>query len=63
MIAVQANRDEVLSRINKTTPNQFTFDRQFLLTLVTYVVPLLGMLGVSYGMSDVIRSWFEPLFR
>ena len=64
VIAVQANRDEVLSRINKTTPNQFTFDRQFLLTLVTYVVPLLGMLGaLSYGMSDVIRSWFEPLFR
>ena len=64
VIAVQANRDEVLSRINKTTPNQFTFDRQFLLTLVTYVVPLLGMFGaLSYGMSDVIRSWFEPLFR
>lgn len=64
VIAVQANRDEVLSRINKTTPNHFTLDRQFLLTLVTYVVPLLGMLGaLSYGMSDVIRSWFEPLFR
>ena len=45
VIAVQANRDEVLSRINKTTPNHFTLDRQFLLTLVTYVVPLLGMLG------------------
>ena len=64
VIAVQANRDEVLSRINKTTPNQFTLNRQFLLTLVTYVVPLLGMFGaLSYGMSDVIRSWFEPLFR
>lgn len=64
VIAVQANCEEVLSRINKTTPNHFTLDRQFLLTLVTYVVPLLGMLGaLSYGMSDVIRSWFEPLFR
>jgi hypothetical protein len=31
---------------------------------VTVIVPLLGLLAaLSYGMSDLIRSWLEPLFR
>jgi hypothetical protein len=64
VIAIQRNRDEVTSRINKTTPNRFTFDRQFVTTLVTVVMPLVGLLAaLSYGTSDLIRSWLEPLFR
>ncbi len=64
VIAVQLNRDDVTSRINKLTPNRFTLDRQFVMTLVTVVMPLLGLLAaLSYGTSDLIRSWLEPLFR
>jgi hypothetical protein len=64
VIAVQASRDEVLSRLNKTVSDRFTFDRQFVTTIVTFVVPLLGLLGaLSYSISDLFRSLFEPLFR
>ncbi|MDR3633262.1 MAG: hypothetical protein P4L84_05450 [Isosphaeraceae bacterium] len=63
-IALQANRDEIISRIDKSVPNRFTLDRELVTTLVTYVVPLAGLLfALSYDMSDLIRSWFEPLFR
>ena len=35
-----------------------------MITLVTLVTPLVGLLAaLSYGMSDLIRSWLEPLFR
>jgi hypothetical protein len=64
LIAVQASRDEVLSRLNKTLTDRFTFDRQFLTTIVTFVMPLLGLLGaLSYSLSDLFRSLFEPFFR
>jgi len=63
-IAVQSSRDEVISRMTHTIPNRLTLDREFLTKLVTFGVPLLGvLLTVSYGISDLIRSWFEPLFR
>jgi hypothetical protein len=61
--AVQTSRDEVASRINKTTPNRFTFDREFAMTLVTSVLPLLGTLALSYSLSDLLRAWLEPIFR
>ncbi len=64
VIAVETSRDEAFSRVRKTPPNRLTFDRQFLTTLVTCIVPLLGLLGaLSFGMSDLVRSWLEPLFR
>ena len=44
--------------------DQFTFDRQFFATMVTSVVPLLGLLGaLSYPLADLFRSLFEPFFR
>jgi ABC-type lipoprotein release transport system permease subunit len=64
VIAVSSSRDEVLSRLNKTEPDRLTFDREFLTTMVTVVVPLVGLVAsLSYGMSDLLRSWLEPLFR
>jgi hypothetical protein len=64
VIAVQASRDEVLSRLNKTVSDRFTLDRQFVTAIVTFVVPLLGLLGaLSYSISDLFRSLLEPLFR
>lgn len=64
VVAVQASRDEVLSRLNKTATDRFTFDRQFLTIMITSVAPLLGLLGaLSYSLSDLVRSLFEPFFR
>jgi hypothetical protein len=63
-MAVQTSRDEVVSRMTHTTPNRVTFDRDFLVTLVPYGLPLVTLLfTLSYGLSDLIRAWFEPLFR
>jgi len=64
VIAVQASRDEVLSRLNKSPIDRFSFDRHFLTTMITFVLPLLGLLGaLSYSLSDLFRSLFEPFFR
>jgi hypothetical protein len=62
--AVQASRDEVLSRLNKSPTDRFSFDSHFITTMITFVVPLLGLLGaLSYSLSDLVRSLFEPFFR
>jgi hypothetical protein len=64
VIAIQASRDEVLSRLNKTPADRFTFDRQFFATMITSIVPLLGLLGtLSYSLSDLFRSLLEPFLR
>ena len=64
VIAVHASRDEVLSRLNKSPTDRFSFDSHFLTTMITFVVPLLGLLGAfSYSLSDLFRSLFEPFFR
>jgi hypothetical protein len=63
-MALRSSRDEVVSRLTGTAPNRLTFDREFVMRLVTLAMPLVGLLfAISYGMSDLIRSWFEPLFR
>ncbi len=63
-IVIQINRNELVSRIQKTPPNQITFDRQFLGSLFQYVFPLLVALGaLSVPLSDVVRSLLEPFFR
>ena len=64
VIAVHASRDEVLSRLNKSPTDRFSFDSHFITTMITFVVPLLGLLGAfSYSLSDLFRSLFEPFFR
>jgi hypothetical protein len=62
--AVNASRAEVLSRLNKTPTDRFSFDSHFITTMITFVVPLLGLLGaLSYSLSDLFRSLFEPFLR
>ena len=63
-IVIQINRNELVSRIQKTPPHQITFDRQLLSSVLQYVLPLLLALGaLSVPLSDVVRSLLEPLFR
>jgi hypothetical protein len=63
-IVIQVNRNELVSRIQKTTPNRISLDHRFLGDLFTYILPLLlALAALSVSLSDLFRSWFEPVFR
>lgn len=53
------NRNELVSRITKTTPNKFTPDRNFLSSVGMYVLPILGV--VAAHLLGVFRIIFEPI--
>jgi len=60
---VKFNRDEVLSRIGQTVPNQFTFDRSLIVPLLTYVVaPIVGILLVWFPvLGRVLFGWLGAI--
>jgi hypothetical protein len=60
-VLVQINRNELVSRIVQTTPNQFTLDWGFVGSLFTYVIPALGILAIQA--SGAFRFIFEPILR
>jgi hypothetical protein len=60
-VLVRMNQDELLSRISRTTPNRFTFDWGFASSLLTYVVPMVGIVLIQ--MSGAFRFMLEPLVR
>jgi hypothetical protein len=63
-VFIQAGRDEVLSRIAKTSPNRVTFDRTFMSMVVTYgLLPLLGLLATELPEIQGLFSWMEPVLR
>ena len=61
-IAVQMNRDVVLSCLNGTNPGEINWDVQFIgRILFLVVVPLLGLLGVQFPERLAqIMSWISP---
>ena len=64
MVALGVNRDELVSRVANTAPNKFKLDSRLLSSLMTYIVPLLGVLAsISFGASDTLRTLFEPILR
>jgi hypothetical protein len=63
-IVIQINRNELVSRIQKTTPNKISFDHELVGSFFTYILPLfLALAALSVSLSDMFRSWFEPIFR
>jgi hypothetical protein len=61
---IQVNRNELLSRINRTTPDRFTPDLGFLQGATTYVLPIIGGLMVQFPFfASGLRSLFEPLMH
>jgi hypothetical protein len=60
---VKFNRNEILSRINNTTPNRFTLDRSFMLTLITYVlIPAVGVLAVQFPpLGRILFGWLNNI--
>jgi hypothetical protein len=60
----QVNKDEVVSRLNRTAPNRFTPDASFVTAIATYILPIVGALVIQFPFfASGIRSLFEPLFH
>ncbi len=63
-VLLGVNRDELISRVSDTTPGRFKFDGQLVTSLMTMIVPLLGaLLAVSFDLTDLLHTWFGPLFQ
>jgi hypothetical protein len=60
-VLVAVNRDELVSRISGTTPNRFSLDSGFLNSIVTYILPALGV--VALQISGAFRFILEPILR
>jgi hypothetical protein len=61
---LQIERDEVVSRILKTTPNRINLNPVFLSHVGTYVVPLLGVLAAtSMDVSNLLHTLLDPLYQ
>jgi hypothetical protein len=63
-VLVGANRDELISRVSDTKPGSLNFDSNFVGSLLTIIGPLVGaLIAVSFDISDLLRTWFGPLFQ
>ena len=64
VILIGINRDELISRVSDTTPGRLSFDSNFVTSLLTTVVPLIGALAaMSSDAGDLLHTWFGPLFQ
>jgi hypothetical protein len=64
MFLVQLNRDEVISRINRSAPNRFTPDLAFVQGAATYVLPIVIAFMVQFPVvTSSLRSLLAPLFH
>jgi hypothetical protein len=60
----QLNKDELVSRITRTTPNRFTPDWTFVQATATYVLPILAAFMIQFPfVTSTLRSLFDPLFH
>jgi hypothetical protein len=61
-VAVQMNRDAVLSCLNGTKPGEIDWDAGFVSRILfLLVVPLLGLLGVQFpNKTTQILRWVAP---
>jgi hypothetical protein len=63
-VFVHIERNEVISRILKTPPNQLSFNWEFVRSIGLAIVPLLSVLAVaSSEMSDLLHTLLDPLYR
>ena len=63
-IGVGFNRDELVSRISNTAPNQLKLNGNLVGVVLTYILPLVGVLAAfSFDTSDTLRSLLDPILR
>ena len=65
LVLLQANRDEVLSRINQTEPGRVTWNLGFVTSVFTFgLVPILTLLSSEFpALHDAVFSWIEPVVK
>ncbi len=63
-VSLGSSKNEVISKIDGTTPGRITWDSTLFSRMATYVVPLLGLLtAVSFDLLDLFRSVLGPILR
>ena len=63
-VLVGINRDELISRVSDTTPGRLKLDSKFIGAILTTFAPLIGaLLAISFDLSDLLHTWFGPLFQ
>jgi hypothetical protein len=61
---VQLNRDELVSRINRSTPNRFTPDLAFVWGAGKYVLPIVAAFMIQFPtVTSTLRSLLDPLLH
>ena len=60
-VSILMERNELLSRVSKTNTKGLTFDTKFVTMLLTYLLPLLGLVLAQFPeVSDLLNSVLEP---
>jgi hypothetical protein len=64
-VLAQMNRDQVLSRINGTDPGRLTWNKGFILNVVTLgAVPTMAILTTAFpSLRGILSAWVQPLLR
>ncbi len=63
-VYVRMEKNEFLSRISRTAPNQVTLDRTFLGNLLAFVIPVVGLVLAQFPfVSDMLNQVVEPITR
>jgi hypothetical protein len=63
-VALGTSRNEVISKIDGTSPGRITWNSMLFSSVGTYVVPLVGLLtAVSFDLLDLFRSLLGPILR
>jgi len=60
-VLLEMNRDEVVSRILKTTPGKLSLDSGFVGSFLTYIVPTVGILAAQ--LSGSFRWLLDPILH
>ncbi len=59
-VLVQVNKNELVSRVTRTTPNQFSLDRGFIMSAIQFAGPLVA---IVIGLLGTFRFLLEPILR
>jgi hypothetical protein len=64
-VLIQMNRDEVLSRIDRTEPGKVTWNLRFVMNLLTFgALPLLTLLSSEFPeLRKFLFAWAEPILK
>ena len=63
-VYVRMEKNEFLSRVSRTSPNQVSVDRTFLGNLMAFVIPIVGLVLAEFPfVSDMLNQVLDPITR